>query len=287
MSAGTNAEKILEANRVFHDEVEAPVYDSRMGIRHEPHDVERAIAELEDVLGEPLPSGVDAIDLGAGTGNLAVKLAIDGRFRSVTAVDISPRMLEVAAASAKRHGCEIKTIVSDMTRLPFDDQSVDLVVGCAILHHVPTPAAFISEIHRVLKPGGRMVIIGEPSAIGVKLETIVKLPAILAVRTYRFITGRQIKVWEHDLIDVHTFNISDIKQMSEPFSRTNFRCEGFLEPMIDQGFMVIARRVFKFVPGIETISKSILRGMDMLDKGIFNRVLPQSALSVIKFAGWK
>ena len=60
----------------------------------------------------------------------------------------------------------METIESDMMRLPFPDGSVDYVVGCAFLHHLPHPAGFMGEVKRVLRPGGTFVIIGEPSGFG-------------------------------------------------------------------------------------------------------------------------
>lgn len=287
MRTGIQTDKVLEANRKFHDEVEALDYDLRMGVRHTQEDVKRIVDELESVLGHPLPGGTRVVDLGAGTGNLAVKLAIDGRFSSVAAVDISPKMLEKAEQSAKDHGCEVETIVSDMTRLPFEDSSVDLMVGCAMLHHVPEPEALLKEVHRVMKPGAPMVIIGEPSVIGEQLTYVLKLPVILAVKVYRMITGRTIQIWEHDMIDVHTFNLGEIRKMSSQFSNVSFRCEGFMEPLIDQGVLVIVRRALRIVPGIDTFCNFIQKAMRGIDRVVLNRILPQSAFFTIKFAGWK
>jgi ubiquinone/menaquinone biosynthesis C-methylase UbiE len=73
-----------------------------------------------------------------------------------------------------------------MVRLPFEDASVDLVVGCAIL---PPPAripvAFLPEVRRVLKPGAPCVFIGDPSTWGSRISNLMKLPLLVVYRTYK------------------------------------------------------------------------------------------------------
>ena len=63
-------------------------------------------------------------------------------------------------------GFEVEGRVADAERLPYDDDSFDLVVGHAVLHHIPDLELAFREILRVLKPGGRFVFAGEPTAHG-------------------------------------------------------------------------------------------------------------------------
>jgi SAM-dependent methyltransferase len=56
--------------------------------------------------------------------------------------------------------------VADAERIPYPDGSFDLVVGHAVLHHIPDVPAALREVLRVLKPGGRFVFAGEPTRIG-------------------------------------------------------------------------------------------------------------------------
>ncbi len=113
--------KVLELNRRFHDEVEAQSYDARMGVRHDPISVKRMMDELESVRGAALRGG-HVVDVGAGTGNVAIKLALSGRFSKVSAVDISRVSLETLLVTARDLECEVETIESDMRHLPLVDR---------------------------------------------------------------------------------------------------------------------------------------------------------------------
>lgn len=95
-------------------------------------------------------------DLGCGTGAAAAALAPHvGR---VVGVDASEEMLGAARArsSALRN---IEWRVGTLEALPLDDASLDAAVLMLVLHHVPSPAAALTEAHRALKPGGRLLIV--------------------------------------------------------------------------------------------------------------------------------
>lgn len=92
-----------------------------------------------------------ALDLGCGTGHLTTALLKEGLATSCIGLDISRGMVSYASA----HGLRCANyMVGDATCMPFADQSFDLVVGDAFLHHVLDVAACLAEVRRVLKPGG-------------------------------------------------------------------------------------------------------------------------------------
>src|SRR5690606_28666134 len=68
--------------------------------------------------------------------------------------------------NAKNLGLDVDGRVADAERIPYDDNRFDLVVGHAVLHHIPDVRAAFRELLRVLKPGGRFVFAGEPTQIG-------------------------------------------------------------------------------------------------------------------------
>jgi ubiquinone/menaquinone biosynthesis C-methylase UbiE len=100
-----------------------------------------------------------AVDLGAGTGLLALALA--PRVQELVAVDISERMLERLDDAAIAGGLHnVDTLVADLRRLPLEDESATLVVSNYAFHHLHDDAKelALAEARRILRPGGRLVI---------------------------------------------------------------------------------------------------------------------------------
>ena len=80
--------------------------------------------------------------------------------------DISPGMVEAGAAQRRRLGFDVEGRVADAETMPYADATFDLVVGHAVLHHIPDVELALREVLRVLKPGGRFVFAGEPTRYG-------------------------------------------------------------------------------------------------------------------------
>jgi SAM-dependent methyltransferase len=100
--------------------------------------------------------GDRALDIATGAGHTALALARAGA--QVVASDITPAMLAEALDNAKTHGVQIDTALADAAKLPFEDASFDIVTARMAPHHFPDPAAFVREVARVLRAGGRFVI---------------------------------------------------------------------------------------------------------------------------------
>lgn len=92
------------------------------------------------------------LDVGAGTGRLAVQLAQKGAL--VTACDISPQMLAVLA----KKNPAIKTIVAPAEDLPFDEGTFDIVVAAFLIVHLKSVSRFFDEVYRVLQLGGKFLV---------------------------------------------------------------------------------------------------------------------------------
>jgi ArsR family transcriptional regulator len=97
-------------------------------------------------------------DLGAGEGAFALLLA--QRAKKVIAVDTSAKMIEVSREQALRHGVKnVEYRLGDMEEVPIDDAHVDLVFFSQSLHHALHPERALQEAGRILRPGGRIVIL--------------------------------------------------------------------------------------------------------------------------------
>lgn len=97
-------------------------------------------------------------DMGAGEGTLAQLLARTAKH--VIAVDNSEKMVEFGSALVREHGFKnIEYRLGDVEDPPVDPKSVDLAVFSQVLHHVPNPQRAISAAGKILRPGGRVVIL--------------------------------------------------------------------------------------------------------------------------------
>jgi ubiquinone/menaquinone biosynthesis C-methylase UbiE/biotin operon repressor len=97
-------------------------------------------------------------DLGAGEGAFSLLLA--QRAKKVIAVDTSAKMIEVAREQALRHGVKnVEYRLGDMEEVPIRDAHVDLVFFSQSLHHALHPERALHEAWRILKAGGRIVIL--------------------------------------------------------------------------------------------------------------------------------
>jgi ArsR family transcriptional regulator len=100
----------------------------------------------------------DLLDIGTGTGRILELLA--GRVERGTGIDLSRDMLIAARAHLHRAGianCQVRQ--ADMYRLPWTEPSFDLVTIHRVLHYAEEPARVIAEAARVLRPGGRVIVV--------------------------------------------------------------------------------------------------------------------------------
>lgn len=97
-------------------------------------------------------------DLGAGEGTLAQLLA--QRAEKVIAVDLSPKMVEFGQALAVQNGLRnLEYRIGDIEEPPIDDSSLDLAILSQALHHAEHPQRAIDAAFRILKPGGRLIVL--------------------------------------------------------------------------------------------------------------------------------
>ncbi len=115
--------------------------------------------DLDALVAAAAPRGDERVlDLGCGTGHTA--LALSSHVASVVGVDVTEAMLEQARLLATARGLANATFIqADAAALPFPSQSFDLVASRYSAHHYPRPARALSEVVRVLAPGGTFLLV--------------------------------------------------------------------------------------------------------------------------------
>ncbi len=153
------------ANVLYHD-WESETYDAKWSISYDERCISYARDRFVKIAGRAgWPYG-DALEIGCGTGFFLLNLIQAGVADRGEVSDISPGMVEVAKANAAGLGRSVGGRVADAESIPYPDASFDLVVGHAVLHHIPDVGLALREVLRVLRPGGRFVFAGEPTRHG-------------------------------------------------------------------------------------------------------------------------
>jgi ubiquinone/menaquinone biosynthesis C-methylase UbiE len=153
------------ANVLYHD-WEAGTYDEKWSISFDQRCIDYARDRFVHVAGNGGWPYAKSLELGCGTGFFTLNLKLAGVIDEGHVTDLSPGMVEVAQRNARGLGFEVEGRVADAERLPYDDDTFDIVIGHAVLHHIPDLDLAFAEILRVLKPGGRFVFAGEPTEHG-------------------------------------------------------------------------------------------------------------------------
>ena len=229
MTALRTADEIRDVNTRYHD-VAADSYDTKWGIDFGEIGQAQVLRKLRKALGSELDVGFErSLEIGAGTGYFSLNLLRASVVTSATCTDISPGMIATLNRNAERLGLEVKAARADAESLPFADESFDLVLGHAVLHHLPNLRRAFAELYRVLRPGGRIVFAGEPSSVGDRIAALPKRGAAVVAPVWRALLraspapapdatdghrpgcGRS----DHELeqfVDIHAFSPGDLSR---------------------------------------------------------------------------
>jgi SAM-dependent methyltransferase len=223
MEALRTADEIRDVNTRYHD-VAAMTYDSKWGIDFGDVGQTQVLGKLRKLLGRELDDGYErSLEIGAGTGYFSLNLLQAGVVEEATCTDISPGMVATLGRNAERLGLDVKAARADAESLPFADSSFDLVLGHAVLHHLPNLRRAFAEFYRVLRPGGRIVFAGEPSRVGDRIAALPKRCATALAPGWRRLmraapapppgspgapdrTDHQLEQW----VDIHAFAPGDL-----------------------------------------------------------------------------
>ena len=222
MTSLTNAEEIRDVNTRYHD-VAANHYDAKWGIDFGDVGQAQVTSKVCKALGHDPVRFERSLEIGSGTGYFTLNLMRAGLIGQATCTDISPGMLAALSANAQRLGLDVTTVPTDAEGLPFEDASFDLVIGHAILHHIPDLALAFREFARVLAPGGTVLFAGEPSRYGDQLAKVPKRAAGAVAPLWRRAIGARPappadggapEASLEGLVDVHAFSPGELSSFA-------------------------------------------------------------------------
>lgn len=139
---GTQFTQLEWGSKQFFDEVER--------FRYETQPFMRSLMEFKNFHGKRL------LEIGCGLGTDLLQFARSGAI--TTGVDLTPASIELVRKRFALEGIPVDARVADAEHLPFADASFDVVYSFGVLHHTPDTQKSIDEVYRVLKPGGRIII---------------------------------------------------------------------------------------------------------------------------------
>src|SRR6266542_4117226 len=224
VEAAWNDNKLAQV--LYHD-WEASTYDEKWSISYDERCVDYARDRFTAIAGSSgWPYG-KSLEIGAGTGFFTLNLKLAGVLAEAHVTDLSPGMVEAAKKNADTLGFAIEGRVADAEKLPYDDNTFDLVIGHAVIHHIPDVELAFREMLRVLKPGGRFVICGEPTRYGDQVArrlsrftwwattNVTKLPGLESWRRPQAELDESSRAAALEaVVDLHTFDPDTLKRMA-------------------------------------------------------------------------
>lgn len=291
------------ANVLYHD-WEAGTYDEKWSISYDERCISYATDVFSAVAGEQDQPYPTAMELGSGTGFFLLNLMQGGVIKKGFVTDLSPGMVQVALRNAEQLGLDVEGRVADAERIPYPDDSFDLVVGHAVLHHIPDVPSAFREVLRVLKPGGRFVFAGEPTKIGNfyarrlgqltwwLTTNVTRLPVLSSWRrTQEELDSSSRAAALEAVVDLHTFDPSELERMATGAGATEVRAvtEEFAAALAGWPIRTFEAAVppEKLTVRWRMFAYHLWLRLSALDKNLLAKVLPRELFYNVMITGSK
>lgn len=288
-----------ELQLAFH-EVECRTYDERFGIAYDERSARDADAEAVALLGDERFGTV--LDVGCGTGYLGLGMAHAGRVDDLHLVDLSPGMLDRARTNAASLGVEATFVEATATELPYDDDSVDAIVTRGVLHHLHDVPAALREWRRVVRPGGPVLVLSEPTPWADRVGGFSARTALQGLRLARPVAaalGRPLSahddeaLQEHrywDLVamaaNLHTFTPDDLRRLGTDagFDEVEVRGCGLASISWAAAYYVLVGELPALAASATARRRAnrVWSALRDLDAAVTERVLPDRALLTVQ-----
>ncbi len=297
----------LKGKQAAYHDWEASTYEDKFHISYDQHVLDYARERFVKAIPEGRVEG-RVLELGAGTGFFTISLALAQCIAGeLHCSDISSGMLEVCRENGAQQGLDLHTRQGDAEDLPYDDDTFDLVIGHAFIHHLPVPGRAFQEALRVLRPGGQLVLAGEPTYWGDRISHVVKRNAYRAFKAVTSLPGlgdhrRQelrdadddtqalLAALEHE-VDLHTFRPDEVERMASiaGFADVDVVTEELTANWWGWGIRTIegAARPGTFGPGWAMTAFRGYRMLTALDERLLQRVVPRDLFYNLIVSGRK
>ncbi|WP_433289144.1 class I SAM-dependent methyltransferase [Pseudonocardia sp. CA-142604] len=279
------------ANVLYHD-WEAGSYDEKWSISYDERCITYAADRFRYAAGEGGWPYEHALELGCGTGFFLLNLMQAGVAKRGSVTDLSPGMVQTALRNAQGLGLDVDGRVADAETIPYPDATFDLVVGHAVLHHIPDVELALREVLRVLKPGGRFVFAGEPTTVGdfyarrlgaltwKAATTITRLPVLAGWRRPQEELDESSRAAALEaVVDIHTFDPAELEETARRAGAGDARVvtEEFTAAMLGWPVRTFEAAVppGKLGMGWAMFAYRSWQRLSWLDQNVLSRVVPR------------
>lgn len=288
-----------ELQLAFH-EVECHTYDARFGIAYDRQSARHAAQEARRFLGDR-PLG-RVLDVGCGTGYLGLGLAATGQVAELHLADLSPGMLARARQNADRLGVDAALVRATAAALPYPDATFDAVVSRGVLHHLHDVPAALREWRRVVRPGGLVLALSEPTPWADRvggLSARAVLRTLPLARRVGQAVGRPLSAHDPaaqqtqrfwDLVamaaNLHTFRPQDLITLGHDagFRQVEVRGCGLTSIVWAAGYYVLVGELPRLAESsrAKTRASRVWNGLRQFDHGVVERVVPDRLLLTVQ-----
>jgi SAM-dependent methyltransferase len=179
--------EIKDKQVIYHD-WESAHYDDKWSISFDERCIEYAAGRIRKILPDDTDLGT-VLEIGCGTGFFLLNLWQAGFVAEAHGSDISEGMVAMFVENGRRLGIDVHGQVADAEALPYEDACFDTVIGHAVVHHLPDLETAFGEFRRILRPGGRLIIAGEPTRTGDRIANQFKRAARIGVKLAAVVAG--------------------------------------------------------------------------------------------------
>lgn len=172
------------------------------------NDSKHLVSDFKQRVGDP--TGKRILDAGCGNGGLSIAFWMAGA--KPTGIDIEKDLYDIALRQKEAYGADIDFHLYDGFKLPFPSNEFDMAVSVSVLEHTTDPVMYLSEIMRVLKPGG-FLYLGFPNKLW-PMETHTRIPMLTYLPA--FVRPRVVSLLGRNPLEennLHFYNYFNLQKM--------------------------------------------------------------------------